>query len=43
LAKITTALAKEGISVNAFSAYYHDHLFVPYDRKEDAMAALAEL
>jgi len=43
LAKITSALAKEGISVNAFSAYYHDHLFVPYARKDDAMAALADL
>jgi hypothetical protein len=43
LAKITGALAKEGISVNAFSAYYHDHLFVPYDRKDDAMAVLSEL
>ena len=43
LAKVTGALAKEGISVNAFSAYYHDHLFVPYERKEDAMSALAEL
>ena len=43
LAKITNALAKEGISVNAFSAYYHDHLFVPFARKDDAMAALTDL
>ena len=43
LAKVTDVLAKEGISVNAISAYYHDHLFVPYERKEDAMAALAKL
>jgi hypothetical protein len=43
MARITGALAKEGISVNAISAYYHDHLYVPYDRKEDAMAVLAEL
>ena len=42
LAKITNALAKEGISVNAFSAYYHDHLFVPFARKDDAMAALTD-
>lgn len=28
LAAITTKLAQEGISVNAVSAYYHDHLFV---------------
>jgi len=29
LAKITSALAAAGISVNVVSAYYHDHLFVP--------------
>jgi hypothetical protein len=43
LAKLAEALAKEKISVNAFSAYYHDHLLVPYERKEDAMRALAAL
>jgi len=43
LAKITEVLAKEKISVNAFSAYHHDHLLVPYDRKDDAVKALKEL
>jgi hypothetical protein len=43
LAKITEALAKEKISVNAFSAYHHDHLLVPYKRKEDALKALEKL
>ncbi len=43
LARITQVLAKEEISVNAFSAYYHDHLLVPYERKENAMAALEKL
>jgi len=43
LAKITEALAKEKISMNAFSAYHHDHLLVPYDRKDDAMKALEKL
>jgi hypothetical protein len=43
LAKITGALAKEGISVNAISAYHHDHLLVPYERKEDAMKVLRSL
>jgi hypothetical protein len=28
LAVITTKLAENGISVNAISAYYHDHLFL---------------
>jgi hypothetical protein len=43
LAKITAALAGEGISVNAYSAFSHDHLLVPYERKDAAMAALARL
>ncbi len=43
LAKVTEALAKEGIAVNAFSAYFHDHLFVPYGKKKEAMGALGKL
>lgn len=40
LAAITAELAKIGVSVNAVSAYYHDHLFVPWEKKEAAMDAL---
>jgi hypothetical protein len=40
LARITAALAAKGISVNAVSGYYHDHLFVPVDRADEAMAML---
>jgi uncharacterized protein len=43
LAKIASGLAKEKISVNAFSAYHHDHLLVPWERKEDALKALERL
>ena len=43
LVKIADALAKEKISVNAFSAYHHDHLLVPWERKEDALKALERL
>jgi hypothetical protein len=43
LAKITEALAKEKISVNAVSAYHHDHLLVPFGRKGDAIKALERL
>lgn len=43
LAAITTALAEHGISVNPVSGYYHDHLFVPIDRAQDAMQYLLEL
>ncbi|WP_300007748.1 ACT domain-containing protein [Pseudonocardia sp.] len=43
LARVTAALAERGISVNPVAGYHHDHLFVPRDRAEDAMAALAAL
>ncbi len=43
LAKITEALARDGISVNAISAFRHDYLLVPFDKKESAMNVLREL
>jgi hypothetical protein len=41
LAAVTSALARGGISVNPVSGYYHDHLFVPWDRRTQAMDVLA--
>ena len=43
LAAITARLAEAGISVNAVSAFHHDHLLVPVDRADEAMAALREI
>jgi hypothetical protein len=43
LAAITTRLAQAGISVNAVSAYYHDHLFVPEHRAGEALHLLQEM
>lgn len=43
LATVTRALADRGIAVNAVSAYYHDHLFIPSDRSQEALRVLAEL
>lgn len=43
LAAITQALAAEQISVNAMSAYYHDHLFVPAEKAEQAFSCLQQL
>ncbi|MAF35087.1 hypothetical protein CMO91_04550 [Candidatus Woesearchaeota archaeon] len=43
LARITNRLAEEGISVNVVSAYYHDHLFVPYDKAQETMKLLKEM
>jgi hypothetical protein len=43
LAAITTRLAAAGMGVNPVSAFYHDHLFVPADRAEEAMELLRQL
>ncbi len=43
LAAITTRLAKAGMGVNPVSGYYHDHLFVPEERAEEAMTLLRDL
>lgn len=43
LARITNRLAREGISSNVVSAYYHDHLFVPAGKADKAMDALKKL
>jgi hypothetical protein len=43
LAKITEKLAENGISVNVVSAYYHDHLFVPFGKAEKTIQILEEL
>jgi hypothetical protein len=43
LAAIATKLARQGISVNAVSAFYHDHLFVPAAQAELALQLLREL
>ena len=43
LATITNKLAENKISVNAISAYYHDHLYVPYNKKDLTMKLLKEV
>ncbi|MFX0542584.1 ACT domain-containing protein [Roseovarius sp. S4756] len=43
LARVTTRLAGLGMGVNPVAGYYHDHLFVPTDRADDAMTALREM
>jgi len=43
LAAITARLAEAGISVNPVSAFYHDHLFVPHNRADEALARLKEM
>lgn len=40
LAAITARLAAAGMGVNPVSAYFHDHLFVPADRADEAISIL---
>lgn len=42
-AAMATALTKAGISANVVAAYHHDHLFVPWTRRDEAVAALRAL
>ncbi|WP_065754215.1 ACT domain-containing protein [Bradyrhizobium paxllaeri] len=43
LAAVTARLAEAGISVNAVSAFYHDHLFVPEHRADEALRHLLSM
>lgn len=42
-AAFSAELGELGISCNVMSGYFHDHLFVPFDRAAQAYAALAAL
>lgn len=40
---VTSLLAERGITTNVIAGFYHDHIFVPSDRTDEAMDALQEL
>jgi hypothetical protein len=42
-AAFATALGAEGISCNVVAGFHHDHLFVQWVRRGDALAALRRL
>jgi hypothetical protein len=42
-AAVAGALAAEGIACNMVAGYHHDHVFVPADRADDALAVLQAL
>jgi hypothetical protein len=42
-AAISAALARAGISANVVAALHHDHIFVQWSRREDAMTVLLSL
>jgi uncharacterized protein len=42
-AKISTALAEAEISCNMVAGYFHDHLFVPFEKVDQTMQILGDL
>jgi hypothetical protein len=42
-AAVSRVLAEAGISCNVVAGYFHDHLFVPFRQREQAMACLQDL
>jgi hypothetical protein len=42
-AAVAAALAGEGIACNVVAGVHHDHLFVPFERGQDALAVLTKL
>ncbi|QLE72066.1 ACT domain-containing protein [Streptomyces rectiverticillatus] len=42
-AAVAQALAQAGLSCNVVAGFHHDHLFVPYERAEEAVGVLEAL
>jgi len=42
-AAVATSLAASGMACNVVAGLHHDHLFVPWDRREEALALLIKL
>jgi len=42
-AAVSGALADAGIACNVVAGYHHDHLFVPWQRRDEALAILQRL
>lgn len=42
-AAVSTALATSGIACNVVAGLHHDHLFVPWDQREEALKLLTKL
>lgn len=43
IARIASELAKQGMGVNPVAGFYHDHLFVPVGREQDALRVLEQI
>ena len=42
-AAVANALAAAGIACNVVAGFHHDHLFVPWERRGEALAILSDL
>lgn len=42
-AAVSSVLAAAGIACNVVAGFHHDHLFVPWDRREEALRVLHSL
>lgn len=42
-AAIAATLAEQGISANVVAGYHHDHVFLPWDRRDEALERLRAL
>lgn len=42
-AAFATALGQAGVSCNVVAGYYHDHIFIPFEQTDLAMATLLDL
>lgn len=42
-AAVATGLAAEGVACNVIAGFHHDHIFVPWERRDDAMAILQKI
>lgn len=42
-AAVSTALAEAGIACNVIAGFHHDHLFVPWERRDEALNILQDL
>lgn len=42
-AAVSGALAAAGIACNVVAGFHHDHLFVPWERREEALTILSDL
>ena len=43
IAHIATELAKHGMGVNPVAGFFHDHLFIPEGREQDALRVLEQI